>query len=67
VSETRLADLELLLEQRAEQVDDLQEQRSALQQSSAEAQSQVQALQLKLQMQQQQAYQERATQELFGG
>lgn len=65
VSETRLADLELLLEQRAAQIDDLQEQRSVLQQSCAEAQGQVQAAQLKLQTLQQQADQERAAQELY--
>ncbi len=65
VSETRLADLELLLEQRTAQIDDLQEQRSGLQQSCAEAQGQVQASQLQLQMLQQQADQKRAAQELY--
>lgn len=65
VSETRLADLELLLEQRTAQIDDPQEQRNGLQQSCAEAQGQVQASQLLLQMLQQQAEQKRAAQELY--
>lgn len=65
VSETRLADLELLLQQRAEQINDLQEQRSGLQRSLAEAQDQVQATQLQLQVLQQQSDQERVAQELY--
>ncbi|AZD99043.1 MULTISPECIES: DNA-binding protein [Pseudomonas] len=65
VSETRLTDLELLLKQRAAQIDDLQDQRSALQQSYGLVRDQLQASQLKLEMLQQQTDQERAAQESY--
>ncbi|NUT76814.1 plasmid replication region [Pseudomonas sp. C1C7] len=63
--ETRLADLELLLEQRQTQIDDLHQQRDSLQRQRDEAQKQSHQLQQDLQALQQKAEQERATQETY--
>lgn len=56
--ETRLADLELLLDQRRTQIDDLHQQRDGLVRERDEAQQQTQQLQLK-------AEQDRVTQETY--
>ena len=56
--ETRLVDLELLLEQRRTQIDDLHQQRDGLVRERDEAQQQTQQLQLK-------AEQDRVTQETY--
>lgn len=63
--ETRLSDLELLLEQRRLQIDDLQQQREALLDERNQAQQQGQLLQMQLQSLQARAEQERGSQEAY--
>ncbi|MBD0704377.1 DNA-binding protein [Pseudomonas sp. PSB1] len=64
-AETRLADLELLLEQRAAQIQDLQQQRESLLRERGEAQQHSQTLQQELQELRRGAEQERAVQENY--
>lgn len=65
VSETRLADLELLLEQRAAQIQDLQQQREGLLRERLEAHQQNLTLQQELQELRLKAEQERVAQESY--
>ncbi|WP_371321782.1 hypothetical protein [Pseudomonas sp. PDM32] len=65
VSETRLADLELLLEQRAAQIQDLQQQREGLLRERHEAHQQNLTLQQELQELRLKAEQERVAQESY--
>lgn len=64
-AERRLADLELLLEQRQAQIEDLQQQRVVLVRHNEEAQQQTQQLQQNLQALQLKAEQDRVTQETY--
>ncbi|MGY2960167.1 chromosome segregation ATPase [Pseudomonas sp. TE36184] len=65
VSETRLADLELLLEQRETQIHDLQQQRDSLLRERSDAQQRSLILQQGLQELRLKAEQERAAQEVY--
>lgn len=64
-AETRLSDLNQLLEQRLAQIDDLHQQRTELQDLREELQKQIQALQDELQETQAQAEQARVAQETY--
>lgn len=65
MSETRLADLELLLEQRSAQIQELQQQRDSLLRERGDTQQQSQTLQQELQELRLKAEQERVTQEVY--
>lgn len=65
VSDTRLADLDLLLEQRARQIQDLHQQRDSLLRERSDALQDSQALQQELQELRLKAEQERAGQEVY--
>ncbi|MDY7533229.1 DNA-binding protein [Pseudomonas sp. Bout1] len=65
VSETRLADLEALLEQRATQIQDLQQQRNSLLRERGDAQQHNQTLHQELQELRLKAEQERVAQEIY--
>lgn len=64
-AETRLGDLNQLLEQRQGQIDDLQQQRTELQEVREELQKQIQGLHRELQETQAEAEQARVTQETY--
>jgi chromosome segregation ATPase len=65
LAETRLADLDLLLEQRREQIDDLQQQRDGLVVERDEALRQIQKLQQDLLAAHQKNEQDRSSQEAY--
>lgn len=65
MSETRLADLEVLLEQRATQILDLQQQRDSLLRQRSDAQQHSQTLHQELQELRLKAEQERVAQEIY--